>query len=267
MRLRSLAIFPLLYAAAFAAVAFWLDGGDSLGPFVTGQRILVRILAVVGCFAAVSVFQRGDHLRRAWLFLAWGTIAILLRDVLRLLPAFDPASSAPAAEVFVRGLFIFSNLGLLAGIWLLARAWKMAAISLPGGRLGVFIVALLTAVLALLVAGPAALTSAKELWQGDLNALIEVVSPVVDIVTLCLIAPLLLTAISLRGGSFSWPWGLITASQLSWLLYDGAVTLAPVLVPAGFPLGDVFRGLAENFLFGAGLAQLWVVQQVRRPVE
>ena len=158
------------------------------------------------------------------------------------------------------GLGILANLCLLAGVWLLARAWKMAAISLPGGRSGVVAVALVTALLALAVAAPGALKSARDLAGGDWSSLILVVSAVVDIVTLCLIAPLLLTAVSLRGGLFSWPWGLVTASQLSWLLYDAAATLTP----GGFPWGEVFRGMAENYLFAAGLAQLFVVQHVRR---
>ena len=87
MRFRWLALFPLLYAAGFMAVAWWLQSGDALGPFVLGQRILVRVLAVVGCFAAMSVFDRTDHLRRAWLWLGAGTIVILARDLLRLVPA------------------------------------------------------------------------------------------------------------------------------------------------------------------------------------
>ncbi len=39
--------------------------------------------------------------------------------------------------------------------------------------------------------------------------------------------------------------------------------LALHLAPGGFPLPDVFRGLAESFLFVAGLAQKGAVDQVR----
>jgi hypothetical protein len=264
MRFRWLAVFPLLYAAVFVALIWWLRGGEGLAPFVTGQRILVRLLAIAGCFLAVSVFGRGDHLRTAWLWLGWGSIAILLRDLLRLLPPFQGATAGPGAQVILSGLGILSNLGLLVGIWMLARSWKMAAISMPGGRSGVIAVAVITAALALAVAGPGALKSARALAGGDWSALILCVSATVDILTLCLITPLLLTAVSLRGGLFSWPWGLVTASQLSWLLYDAAAALAPSLTPGGFPLAEVCRGLAENYLFAAGLAQFFVVQQVRR---
>jgi hypothetical protein len=86
----------------------------------------------------------------------------------------------------------------------------------------------------------------------------------VDIVTLCLITPLLLTAVALRGGSFSWPWGLLTASRLAWLLYDASEAFGASLGPAGFPLPELFRGLGENFLCAAGLAQFLVIRHVRR---
>lgn len=265
MRFRWLALFPLLYAAAFVVIANRLIGDEALGPFVSWQKVLVRILAAAGCFAAMSAFQAGDHLRRAWFFLGAGAVVILLRDLLRLLlPAFQPASTVPSAQLILNSLGILSNIALLAGVWMLARAWKMAAIELPGGRSGAIAVTLVTVVLAVVVAGPDTVKHAHEVAAGDSAALILLVSAVVDIISLCLITPLLLTAVSLRGGLFSWPWGLVTASQLAWLLYDATGTLAPYLAPGAFPLSDVFRGLAENFLFAAGLAQLLVVRQVRR---
>lgn len=262
MRFRWLAVFPLFYAAVFVAVA--LNAGEALGPFVSGQRILVRILAIAGCFAAVSVFGRGDHLRRAWLSLGAGTVVILIRDVLRLLPPFQPASAGLREQVILSSLGILSNVALLTGVWLLARSWRMASIMLPGGRSGAVATGVITAVLAIAVAGPGALESALEVSNGNWNSLVLLVSAVVDILSLCLIAPLLLTAVSLRGALFSWPWGLVTASQLSWLFYDAAAALDPGLVPAGLPLPDVFRGLAGNYLFVAGLTQFLVVRQVRR---
>jgi hypothetical protein len=263
MRTRGLAIFPLVYAAVFIVIASRLEG-DSLGSFVVGQKILVRILGALGCYAALRAFERGDHLRRAWLFLLGGTLVILLRDVLRLFPPFDPASASAGAQVVLSGLGVLSNVGLLSGVWMLARAWKKAAIALPGGRAGVAAMVVMTAALAVVVAGPAAVKNAQAVYNGDWSALVLFVSAIVDITLLCLVAPLLLTAVSLRGGSFVWPWALITASQLSWLLYDGAAHFGPALGMTGFPLPDVFRGLAENFLFAAGLAQLFVVRQVRR---
>lgn len=264
MRLRWLPLFPLLYGAAFLAIAWPLQGSEALAPFLLWQRILVRVLAAAGCFAAVSCFETGDHLRRAWSLLAAATIVILSRDLLRLAPAFAPETAGPGGQALVAGLGVLSNLALLGGVWRLARSWKMAAITLPGGRSGFGAVAALTIAVTLLVAGPGALQHLEALLQGDLSVLVLVVSAVVDIITLCLITPLLLTAVSMRGGLFSWPWGLITASRVSWLLYDAAVAVDPGLLPAGLPLDELFRGLGGSYLCVAGLAQYLVIRQVRR---
>jgi hypothetical protein len=257
MRLRWLGLYPLLYAAAFLAIAGSLDGGDA-DRFVVGQRILVRILAAAGCFAAVSVFESGDRLRRAWFWLGVGTLIILTRDVLRLFHSF---SVNPDAEAILTGLGILSNLALLAGIWMLAHSWRMVSIEMPGGRAGMVAVAVITAAVALAVAGPGAVQAVRSVADGHWDDLVLVASALVDIVTLCLITPLLLTAMALRGGLFFWPWALITASRLSWVFYDAAAALAS---SSGLPLPDLFRGLAQNFLCAAGLAQFLVVRHVRR---
>jgi hypothetical protein len=264
MRLRWLALFPLIYAVAFIGAVGWLGDGHPPILYIALQRIAVRMLALAGCCLAVSVFERGDHLRRAWLCLGGGVVLILMRDLLRLLPSFQPEQAGMEAQVILQALGILANIALLAGVWELARSWKMAAIELPGGRSGIAAVAVVTALLAVAVAGPEALQSARKLSQGDWGALIFLVSAVADIITLCLITPLLLTAVSLRGGLFSWPWGLITASQVCWLLYDAAGTLAPYLAPGGFPVAEVFRGMAEACLFAAGTAQFLVIRHVRR---
>ena len=257
MRLRWLALYPVAYAAAFMAVAGALEGGDA-DRFVIGQRIALRILAAAGCFAAASVFDAGDRLRRAWLWMGAGTLVILARDVLRLFVKEEDF------EGIVTGLGVLSNLALLAGIWMLARSWRLVTLERPGGRAGMAVIALLTAALALGIAGPGALQAMRSVAGGHWGDLVLVVSALVDVVTLCLITPLLLTAVALRGGLFSWPWALIAASRLSWVLYDAAAALAS---DSSLPLPDLFRGLAQNFLFVAGLAQLLVVRQVRRRVR
>jgi hypothetical protein len=259
MRFRWLALFPLLYAAGFAALAWALLGSDSLTPFVRGQLILVRVLALAGCLAAVSAFERGDHLRRAWLALAGATLLVLVRDLLRL-PPFE----MPSGTLIVSLLGVSSNLALLAGVWLLAHSWRVAAIELPGGRSGGLLVGLAAAALAIGVAGPSAWKQLQAVVAGDGSAVILLVSAVVDILSICLLAPLLLTAVGLRGGLFAWPWALVTAGMFSWLLYDAAASLSASAAAGSFPFPDLFRGLAENFLFAAGLAQRLAVEKVRR---
>lgn len=264
MRLRLLALFPILFAVVVAG-GFHLLDGDTYDGFLLAQRLTVRLLAIAGSFWAAAAFARGDHLRRAWQWLAWGTVAVLVRDLLRVVPQLDAwVDSLAWGTVLIQTLGVLSNVGLLLGIWILARSWKVAALTVPGGKTGMAATTVAIAAVALLVAGPAVLSRAQEVWAGDASSLVLLVSAVVDVVALCLISPLLLTAVSLRGGSFSWPFALIAASLVCWLGYDAAAHWQEALSPGGLPTAELFRGMAQNYQFVAGLAQAWVVRQVRR---
>lgn len=268
MRFRSLALFPLVYAVVVSVVALVLVSGgeeETLRQLLKVQLVLVRVLAIGGCLAAVSAFSPGDHLRRAWLWLMVSSVAVLVRDLIVVLP-WGLADLLGSRETLVlRSLAVVSNVALLGGVWLLARSSKVASISLPGGRRGVILVTVLAAVLALTVAGPGAVRHARELGTGDWSSIILLVSAVVDILSLCLLAPLLLTAVALRGGVLAWPWSLVTASMASWLLYDAAAAFGPLLALGAFPLAELFRGLAENYLFAAGVAQRLAVREIPDP--
>jgi hypothetical protein len=115
-------------------------------------------------------------------------------------------------------------------------------------------------------AGPGVVSNAKRVADGDLVALASSASALGDMVSLCLIAPLLLTALSLRGGLIGWTWTLLTASYVAWLLYDALLVVGPWLGlgPRGVRTGsELFRALGCTFGFTAGLAQRAVVQQLR----
>jgi hypothetical protein len=86
--------------------------------------------------------------------------------------------------------------------------------------------------------------------------------------SLCLIAPLLLTALALRGGLIGWPWALLTTSYVAWLLYDAVLVYGPSLGadPATVRLAsEVCRALGCTYGFSAGLAQRAVVDDMLRP--
>lgn len=258
MRLRLLAAFPLAYAVLFAVVAGQLLGGEALGPFVVGQRLLVRALALAGCLIAAAAFRSGDPLRRAWWWLAAASGLSLVRDLLGV-ASLLPAAAPGEIEWLGFSLLVGSNLALVAGVFQLTRCWQAAALAPMGKR--AWLVTLLFAGAAFAVAGPAVVASGRRLLAGDTVALTGFVSGSADILALCLLGPLLLAALEMRGGLFSWPWALVTVSLLSWLLYDAT---APLASPSSFPLHEVFRGMAQNFRFAAGLAQAWVIQEVRR---
>jgi hypothetical protein len=85
-----------------------------------------------------------------------------------------------------------------------------------------------------------------------------------------LIAPFLLTAVALRGGSLAWTWGLLTASLFGWLLFDATLSWGPFVLsgaPAVEKLSECFRLLACTFGMVAGLAQRLAVSGVPAQAE
>jgi hypothetical protein len=258
MRFRLLALFPVAYALAFLALAAW-GGYDQNANFLVGARIVTRVLAIAGCLWAASSFQSGDRLRLGWGLLAATTAFILARDVLRLTDRFS-ISGPDARHWILPTLVVVSNIALVGGLFVLARAWKTASAMATQSPAKVWAVTLVTAALAIAAAGPAVAQSARTLSADNLFALSGVFAAGADIIGLCLIAPLLLTALQMRGGSLSWPWGLITASMVSWLLFDAAGRFTNGWAPGS----EVFRGMAGNFQFAAGAAQALVLKHLSR---
>jgi hypothetical protein len=168
------------------------------------------------------------------------------------------------------GLTLLANLAGAFGAWLLAGAWQVAGIRLPGTRRSQQLIFVGAIALALALAGPASYGDLRALVSGNLARLVTVASDVGDIVSLCLIAPVLMTAIALRGGLLAWPWTLMAASQLGWLLYDGAGTVGGLIGADATRLRaieEVLRVLACLFTFGSGVAQRLVMTDIRAAGE
>ena len=266
MRYRWLASFPILLAIATLAIASTVfadpASADALGRFTLGLRFFARFVAVLGCFAAMSVFERGEGTYRGWALLAFSSTLTLVRDLLYRLVFHS--QETPMEQGMNATLVVVSNLAQIVAVFLLARAWRAAAIGLAAGSARTRIVTIAIGILALVVVGPAILGHTKTMAGGDFSALPELVASIVDLLSFFLIAPILLTALSLRGSSFSWPCALLAACLASWLFYDAADVYGQGATWAGVKVSEIFRHLALNFLGAAGLAQAWVVRGVRR---
>jgi hypothetical protein len=119
------------------------------------------------------------------------------------------------------------------------------------------------AAVAIAVVGVPASKHLSTLLAGDAGAIPFLLSDVGDAISLCLIAPLALTAFAMRGGSLVWPWGLLATSFLFWLWYDAAPVLSELFGldrPRAKLLGEAGRVLACGFTFVAG----WAQRQVNR---
>jgi hypothetical protein len=263
-RFNVLAVLPLAWGALFLALDGVFFGGAHYTAFLRTEVEMAKALTLIGSWAAATAFERGAYQRRAW-FLIGACMALLLTRDLTLLPffrRFDSHSVAVAAGILVA----LANLSQVVGTWMLARTWKVAQLALPGSAAAQWATVVVVGVLAAAAAGPSVIRSGGRLLQGDLSVSAGVFSALGDMVSLWLIAPLLLTALALRGGLFGWPFALLTTSYVAWLGYDAMGVLGADLglsPHASRVASELFRALGCLFGFAAGLAQRWVVGKVR----
>ena len=103
---------------------------------------------------------------------------------------------------------------------MLARVWHVAGIALPGSRRLQYAAMAVGVAFAVALVGWGTWQDIGNLRQGDKEAYVAIASNLGDIVSFSAIAPILLTAIAMRGGALAWPWALVTLSNIGWLLYD-----------------------------------------------
>ncbi len=258
MRYRALAALPIACVVLFA-LAVVVRGYGPRAVIVHSANESSKVLALFGCIAAALAFEPGAYLRRAWVLAAACLALLLSRDALLLVDAGDGPGFSSARV----GLSFFANLSAVIGTLMIARAWRVAGMDLPGspGARGASIAIALGIALAL--AGPSAYVNLGSSLRGDPRGMVGLASDVGDILSTTLLAPVLLTAIAVRGGLLRWPWGLLTASLFSWLLYDTFVTVlgeVPGHGPSFRLVGEGFRVLACTLQCSAGLAQRFVVR-------
>ena len=263
MKFLALALFPFVVAGVVLTFA-GVEDAALRATLVKVEIEGAKVLALLGCVAAATAFERGEYLRRAWWLTGLCYGLLIARDIV-FAPAALGALALDARSAYVQsGLVLVANLAACVGTLMIARAWKVAGLELPGSRIAQAVVVGASILIALTLTGPSTWIDIRRLGTGDMSALVALASDLGDILSLCLIAPVLLTAIALRGGLLIWPWALFTASMLSWLFFDAAATMvghSAALDAAGHHVvTEAFRALACGFGFSAGLAQRFVIQ-------
>ena len=150
------------------------------------------------------------------------------------------------------------------GTWMLARAWRVAGLDDEdgGSRTRRRLLFAAAGPFALAITGWPLVHDVRALLGGDVGALVSVASDLGDTLCLALVAPVLLTALAMRGGVLWWPWGLLTSSGLAWVVYDACSGLVGALhVEGAFYLvaTEALRALACGSFLSAGLAQRRIV--------
>ena len=263
MTYRRITAFPFVWAGLFLVLALFTPV-EARRPIYVVANEASKALAAIGCFVAAYTFERGDYMRRAWSFNAWCYLLLLCRDVtLNLVAPGTPIFGGHATIEIIEGnLALLANVSSVWGTWLLARAWSIAGLEFPGSRAAKLTLIAVAAAFAFTVSGTDLVIDARVLLGGDLGSLHGVASDLGDTFGLCLLAPMILTALAMTGGVLRWPWGLLTACLVFWLFYDAMATFdhfAPGHEVATRLARECFRALACACECAAGLAQRRVV--------
>lgn len=246
MSYRTLAALPTVLGLLFVIAA-------SVAPSPVLYRVdieLVKGLALVGCIAAALAFERGDYLRRAWAFNGACLLLLLTRDATLLM------TQTPRLENVQSAIVIGANVCSIVGTFLMARAWHVAGLDLLESESKRRAIVLVGIVIALLLGGGALVADLRA------RAIVPLASDLGDFVSLCLIAPIAMTALAMRGGVLRWAWGMFALSLICWLFYDATYVLRAYLSKStGQLINELFRTLACAYLFAAGLAQRRAVRE------
>lgn len=269
MKYRLLVALPIAFATLVAVAMALLPADVPRAATLRIEIELAKTLALVGCGIAAYTFDKGDYLRRAWLLNGACFVFLLLRDVTFLFPGREEgvAGALLTLDQVAATLVLLANIVSVAGTWMMARAWQVAGIdpSQSKARTGLVLGA---AAFALAITGTAIYGDISDAIHHRTGAIEALASDFGDVFSLCVIAPVFLTAWAMRGGVLRWPWALYTASLCGWLVYDaisGVAMFVQVDPWAHRVAGELCRTLSCTFLLSAGVAQRLVVTADDKP--
>ncbi len=258
MKRWALAVVPLALTALFALVQSHWTGPHRVYYMLTVLST-VKLLASVGFLRAQSRFRFGEYMHTAWFLLATQMAILAAKDLLFGKLVQLPGLS-PELCVHLRATCsIIANAMFIVAMVLMARVWRVAGFELPGSRVTRALATLACILVSTLVVGYGGIENLRRLGHGEGDALVSLASDIGDVVSFSLIAPLVFVAVALRGGILAWPWALMVASELAWMVFDLLFALDNAhhraLVWMGGPITENFRVLACLLASASGLAQ------------
>jgi len=256
VKLRLLAAAPLPLAAITVALILGLAPSGQLDLLFRAEGVLVKAVAAAGCVAAALTFASRSRLRLAWSLIAGCYLVLALKT----------APVLGDALLVVRVGTLLANVLAPLGSLLMVQAWYGSGLAPAIPSLRRWLLPVLAFAGAIFVAGPGLVSRVQAAGQDPL-AMLLVFSALGDIGSITLLAPLLLIALAMRGGRLAWPWALLAAGELSWLLYDVVSSLEPDVLSSpvllrGLP--EMLRASGCLFCAVAGLAQRVALRAVPR---
>lgn len=247
MSFRTLAITAAAVLAIFAvADSFIFRSLDPDHGFIYNAVARASLLALVAVSAGLTASRFswwGEHLGRGWTLFFAAYACLTIGEILR--KGFPQA--ATAAEACIIG----ANLALIGAYVIIARSLKVAGLDFGGSRAQSVLATVVALLLALAICHESILDAWNAISAGSAKGS-ALISPVADVITFALVAPLLLTAWALRGGQQFWVFALLTLGTLGWMFNQGSSTLLGLI---GITSADAIR---SGRIFGFAMACLFI---------
>jgi len=256
----AIGILPWAFSATLA------DPVQLAGAYFSWAAALY-LYAAGGAAGAAFTLSPGDAMRPGWALLSLSYLVLVPSGLWygpRGLGLYESTNRSPGILVTAG---IASGALAVAAFLLLSRAWRASGLEMTS-RASRVVTRLGALAVAILLAGPDLVERFPDAMRGDVLAIGDVVTDVLDGALFVVAAPILRAALLLGGGLAAWPWIFLTSSLFAWLGYDAIAAYGDVagLAPRTIRVTEeIFRTLGAAFTFAAGVAQRWMI--TGRPVR
>lgn len=257
----ALAVFAM--AAALTALPY-LAGADSWLAVIKVTSSLGYLALALGAVRGAMTFDRGDVLRRAWLWISAGGVlgfvsCLISGPPLRALA--EDLRNTPGGEAIGVATDIGLNVTMVMGLVMFTRAWSQTGLVPPWQRPA----ALLAFTVGVAVAGPSLWHDTHAALAGSGPAIGSTISDLGDIASMTLVGPLLASAVWMRGGALVGPYIYLTGCAIAWLMFDAGSLIFAGHYSNGY---DMFFSVLGNLFGGlAGLTHYWVIRSRSRAID
>jgi hypothetical protein len=221
MTFRSLAVAALAGVLFIALLYFFLFPAlDTQSRFwfsAVSRTLMLALVAVAAGLAAHRFGWWNEYVGRAWTLFFVEYAVLTVGEIIK--------RARPEAQFASEICVVAANLAGIGAYLLMARSLRAAGLEYYGTPARKALVTLLAFGFAIALCY-VPIVSALESVRTNPGAL---VSPVADVITFVLIAPLLLTTFALRGGQLFWMFAFLTTGTMGWMVNQGAGTILRLL--------------------------------------